>query len=245
MRIASGNQLSPTQNLIGNGAQASARNAITDPYFASVVLLAGNENGAAGGTTFVDQSAAARTLTTVGNAVWSSTAAPTGMTTSIAMDGNGDYLSALDSADWYFTGSVTLEFWLRYSAVGTSFFLVQRAGGTNWQWFHQTGVMYIQKDNGAAALSASWSPSQDVWYAIAVEWNGTNLSLYADGTRIGQNTSSVFNVDIAAALNIGNFSGASTLGVNGFVGPVRITNGVARMNGAASYTLPTLPLPNA
>ena len=57
-----------------------------DPYFANVVLLAGNESGADGTTTFLDQSSYARTLTAVGNAQWDTAQAPTGQTSSILLD---------------------------------------------------------------------------------------------------------------------------------------------------------------
>src|SRR3990167_997053 len=134
MRIACGNQLSPTQNLIAGGMQASARNAITavtDPYFANVVLLAANENGADGTTTFIDQSASAHALTAVGNVQWDTAQAPSGLTSSGLWDGAApEKITALDSVDWYFTGNVTFEMWIRWASVVNTMYFTQSPGGT-------------------------------------------------------------------------------------------------------------------
>jgi hypothetical protein len=88
---------------------------MADPFFASVVLLAVNDNAADGTTTFIDQSASAKTLTTVGNAQYDTAQAAPGMTSSGLFDGTGDALTALDSDDWSFgSGDFTVEAFVRF-----------------------------------------------------------------------------------------------------------------------------------
>ncbi|MCR4298188.1 MAG: hypothetical protein NUV75_05470, partial [Gallionella sp.] len=112
MRIAGGIQLSPTQNLIANGMQASARNAAAggDPSWASVTLLAFNDNAADGTTTFDDQSDSNHTLTPAGNTQYDTAQAPTGLTSSILFDGTDDRILIASSSDFGFgTGDLTVE----------------------------------------------------------------------------------------------------------------------------------------
>src|SRR5690348_13363874 len=92
---------------------------MADPFFSSVVLLAVNDNKADGTTVFADQSNSAHALTAAGNAQYDTATAPAGMTSTLLVDGTGDWVSSADSADWDFgTGDFVVEGFVKVNAVG-------------------------------------------------------------------------------------------------------------------------------
>ena len=86
-------------------------------------------------------------------------------------DGNGDYLSFADHADWTFgTDDFTVEFWVRFSSTsGTQFLLSSTAdvsgflrfswndSSSYWHWYNYT----TGSQTFADTISA------DTWYHIA------------------------------------------------------------------------------
>jgi hypothetical protein len=98
-----------------NGGQvtgtAPASNWWDDTHEASVELLL-NFNGTDGGTTFTDESAAARTVTGVGNAQLDTALKKFG-SASLLLDGTGDYIYTpyvTADFDWW-TGDYTIDCW--------------------------------------------------------------------------------------------------------------------------------------
>lgn len=257
MRIACGNQLSPTQNLMGNGMQASARNAqgSSDPYWANVVLLAGNDNAADGTATFLDQSNSAHVITGVGNVQYDSAQAPTGMTTSMLYDGTGDYQTIPDSDDWNLgSGDFTLEQWVRMSTLDYFFsgpWTINPGSNNGWVFFFdnagKTLNLTATADGSTAAtpISKAWNPSVDTWYPIAVTRSGTTFELYVSGTSLGTATSSIAIANVTTVMNLATTAALDAVGLalTGWFGPVRLTKGVARYSG--NYAVPSLPLPTA
>ena len=67
-------------------------------------------DGSDGGTTFTDSSGSAHTITPSGNTHTDTTIKKIG-TASAQFDGNGDYLTLADSADWDIGTNWTAEFW--------------------------------------------------------------------------------------------------------------------------------------
>lgn len=85
---------------------------VTPDPFSSSTILTLNGQGANGSTSIIDSSPKARAITRVGD-VQISTAVSFGGGSSILFDGNGDYLTAANSADFAFlTGAVTGEAWV-------------------------------------------------------------------------------------------------------------------------------------
>ena len=244
MRIASGNQLSPTQNLIGNGMQASAKNesVATDPYFASVVLLAGNDNAADGTTTFVDQSNNANVISRTGAIAYPNASVPIGMTPSVDFPGAaGDKLSMPDQT-WLHvgTGDFTFEFYVNFDLVQNAELLTKWGGtATNWLIDYNAGNLRLGI-GGTVPLSRAWTPTAGIWYHVASPRSGTTCSHWIDGTQLGTTAASSANdASGAEAALIGN-QGGSDIPFNGKFASVRITKGVARYTG--TFTSPTLPL---
>lgn len=223
---------------------------MADPFFASVVLLAVNDNKSNGTTSFADQSNSAHVLTANGNAQYSTGRAPTGMTSSYLGDGTGDFLGTPDSTDFALgTGDFTLEaevYW--NTAVGFRTILSKRASsapaqwiflgsnGTAIQWFASSGSGSFDIAN--AKSIGTLSPGQ--WYHVALTRQGTSFTPWLNGVAgTGTVTSSAsIGVD-TNDLRIGADSNA--LSLDGNIANVRITKGVARYTG--TFTPPTLPLP--
>lgn len=252
MRIALGNQLSPTQNLMGNGMQASARNANTDPSFASVVLLALNESGPDGGTTFDDQSNSNHTLTASGNFQWDTAQAPTGLSSSGLADGTGDYLTVDDTTgDWDFgTGAFTIEAVVRYNGVEptapravissglagstASFWTLEGIAGNKLGFFNSA---FSTVTPILSSTTTSWS---NQWRYVAITRSGSDWAMFVDSATAEATASSVAACDSngVAIIAAGWFAPGSR-GINAHVAAVRVTKGVARTI-AATPSLPWL-----
>lgn len=227
-----------------------------DPYFSSVVLLAGNEQGADGATTFLDQSSGARTLTRGGNAVWATANAPTGLTSSVRIPGGAsDNVSAADAAAWILTGDYTLEILVRADATtgqykggisqwgGTSNFALglaaETAGRASFMWAPNSIANALLKDT-SDYLAATW-------YWLATDRVGSAVRLYlaqlgGAGSVIASGTQAGAGNNGTGVLSLGNFVGGGNPAALNWA-CARITNGVGRYGG--SYTPPAIPLPTS
>jgi PKD repeat protein len=219
---------------------------MSDPSYASVVLLAVNDNAANGSTTFVDQSPVARTLTAVGNIAYSNAAAPTGMTTSAVADGTGDYLSSVNSADFNFgNGNFTIEFMYNFSVVGTQCWIAKdNTTQRSWQftWVNGIGFQFLYVVGGGVTLYRPGNPAVSAgnWYHIAAVRNGTSLVVYFNGSAVGvANNIGTQSLDAVTAIQTTGSTGAPGTYINGNISNVRVTKGVARYTG--NFTPPSLP----
>ena len=253
MRLACPYQLSPTQNLIAGGAQLSARNegVAVDPYWASVVLLAINDNAADGTTMFVDQSTSAKTITTVGNAQYDTAQAPTGMTSTMLSDGTGDRLTLANSGDFDFgSGDFTIEYMIRFATTAEAH-SVDKDDFDSVRFWHLSAnrlmsqMSFIYWVSGTPVIyRPSYSPVIDTWYHHAISRTGTDLKAFVDGSQIGvSHNIGTSTIDAGSTLLTiaGSQGGGGTL--NGWESNVRITKGVGRYTG--TFTPPTLPMPTS
>ena len=228
-----------------------------DPFFSSVVLLALNESGADGGTTFVDQSNSGHTLTANGNFQWDTAQAPTGLTSSGLLDGSGDFLSALDHDDWNLAaGDFAIDVWSRIPAVTANDALVAQngaAGNRSWDLVWRGGLTrwrFIYSTDGTATVNADFADtlSNNTWYHFAIARDGVNLRAYRDGAQKGSThnigTSTLF--DSTATLMIGRgIAGSSGEDFTGHLAAARITKGSNRGYTGTTITVPDLPLPTS
>jgi hypothetical protein len=218
-----------------------------DPDWSSVVLLA-TANGADGATTFVDQSASAKTLTANGNAQEDS-----GITHfqpfSILLDGTGDYLDTPDHADFQFGGDFTVEAWIRADDFGNNWrgvigqsvnwhLYVTNGGGINFRLTSVDGLFGVQ--SGAVLSTATW-------HHVVADRASTVLRVYADGVMAAKQTGVTGAMAASAeALRVGYFfDGFNTPYFDGSMEEVRITKGVARYASDAGYDVPTEAFPRA
>lgn len=232
---------------MGTPIRASAPGGSTsssDPNWANVALLALNDNGADGSTTFTDQSNSAVSLTSQGSCAWTNVGPPTGLTTSASMDGSAkDILTG--SAFTIGTGDFTFEAFVN-PADGTA--------GTIWG--NRTGpgadaVMRLalnatkfdlHSDNTVIVTGTS-TPTNGAWVHVAVCRSGTSLRLFVGGTQEGGTATNSFNFNNAQAYYIGRD------GVRDNVARWKGKIASARLTYAARYTSnftpPALPLPTA
>lgn len=233
----------------------------SDPNFSSVVFLS-HFDGTDGSTTFTDEKS--HTITANGNAQIDTAQSKFGGASGL-FDGTGDYLQIADSEDWNFgSGSFTIEGFVRFnnkdSNSGNQIFISQYFNtGNQRSWFLRltggnTLTAYfanVGTANGSiigtasAGLTASWTPSNGVWYYIVIERDVDNWYLGIDSTQVASDTTageSIFNSTEAMRFGAFNSSGVTQF-LDGWLDEWRITKGVARYHG--SFSVPTSAFPNS
>lgn len=222
---------------------ASSPYAVDDSY--TVALL--HCDGANNSTTFTDESG--KTWTASGNAVISTAQSVFGGA-ACAFDGNGDYITASDSADWAFgAGDFTIDFRVRFASLPTSglsqyiysqyvdtsnrtgIVLFNSGGVYTWRFFNQGGGAFtVIADAVHSGISAN------TWYHVAVSRSGNDYRWFVNGAQIGSTTTDAdAHSDIAASAQIGRYDGTLAW-LNGYLDEFRISKGIARWT--ANFTPP-------
>jgi hypothetical protein len=145
---------------------------------------------------------------------------------SILFDGDGDSLGIPDHADFNFgTGALTIDFWVRFSAVTGIHTLYYQAGANDDRvWFfvdHVLGKICMQVVSGGTNIVnqyITWAPLVDTWYHVALirGWGGTaaSWSVCINGTSIGTFTANVTMPDLNGTVSFGG--GLSTTDIYDF-----------------------------
>ena len=215
-----------------------------DPYYYAASLIL-NMQGTPGGTTFVDESPNALSVTPYGNAQLATDAT---FGTVASFDGSGDYLSISDSSapvlgssDW------TIEAWI-YISVAKSFNCIyaKRPPGS-----YGFGLQVDGSNNLSISVSttgSSWALAGSslgggytagAWIHVAVVRSGNTITGYKNGVETGTQTLSGSispSTGYAAAIASG-LAGNTSQDFNGRIGPLRITKGVVRYT--TNFTPPT------
>ena len=215
-----------------------------DPYYYAASLIL-NMQGTPGGTTFVDESPNALSVTPYGNAQLATDAT---FGTVASFDGAGDYLSISDSSapvlgssDW------TIEAWI-YISVAKSFNCIyaKRPPGS-----YGFGLQVDGSNNLSISVSttgSSWALAGSslgggytagAWIHVAVVRSGNTITGYKNGVETGTQTLSGSispSTGYAAAIASG-LAGNTSQDFNGRIGPLRITKGVVRYT--TNFTPPT------
>ena len=180
---------------------------------------------------------ATNAITALGNIQHSTAQAKIG-SSSILFDGNGDLLEVGGTSNWYDFGADgnpwTMEAYVRFDTVSITQKLF-------WQNNTYIGIEYVtgsgikvRLNNGGINFTASWSPSINTWYHVAVvrETNNTT-TVYIDGTSIGSGTISGGSSS-QHKVEIGAFS-PSTDEFDGYMDEIRISS-VARFTSSFTPT---------
>jgi len=199
-------------------------------------------------------------LDTVGNAQIDTAVKKYG-SGSIEFDGSGDYLKGIASADELNmgTGDWTIEGWYYVRTRTTAYPLII---GNNDSGFnagalaittsnndsapsrHEKLTLADYDDTSARVLSASSAHNLNQWYHFAVVRNGTNITIYRDGTSVASKTiSSALTYDWGlngVLVGGGNWDGANSYS-DAIFDDLRITKGLARYT--ANFTPPDAALP--
>jgi hypothetical protein len=165
-------------------------------------------------------------------------------------DGNGDYLSTPDSADWAFgTGDFTIDFWVRFAAdipygdyvailaqqqdANNRWMLMafRDAGGRGWELIHRTGGSVTIDVYNYVTINVN------TWYHVAVVRSGNSWLMFQDGTQIGSTATDADPIaDMATVLCVGQ-KGDDSKYFNGWLDEFRVSKGVARWT--SNFTPPT------
>jgi len=166
---------------------------------------------------------------------------------SLYVTGGSDRLE-VSNADWVIgTQDFTIEMWIRASGIvsGDAYvFYDQRNANDNINpapclYVYGMTVRYFV--TGSDRIVSSSAISNDTWYHIAVVRSSSTTTLYLDGTS--QGTYSDSNNYIANSTGrpfIGGDARTSSIGWQGYIEDVRVTNGLARYT--SNFTPPTAAL---
>ena len=222
---------------------------VGDSNWFNVKLLMGFEgaDAATGGPGMTDEGSSARgAATVVGNAQIDTAQFKLG-TSSLLLDGSGDYLTFPDSADWDFgAGQFTIEGFFRFAATPTNtILLAQWSGG--WAFWFSGGVLGFRPASGGDTNGYTFSPTLNQWYHIAIDRDASNVArIYVDGVMQSKTTTYTANITgSSSVLAVGSLTpgGFNTYDLNGWIDEVRISAGVARYASDAGFAVPTAPFP--
>jgi hypothetical protein len=194
-------------------------------------------------------------LETVGNAQASVSVKNTRLfgppPTTMYFDGNGDYLTILNSPLLNLSsGDFTIEAWV-YQTVNTAGAVIVAKDGAFGSSYPSWGigcnssgkyVFNVGSGNGTTYLqqvaASSFANTTNVWYHIAGVKSGTTLTLYINGVSQASAAQTGTIVDGGKAALVGYESGQPTASYwNGYISDLRITRGIARYTG--NFTPPT------
>jgi len=220
-----------------------------DLYYSSCSLLL-HFSGSNNSTVFIDNSPITKSVTAFGNAKISTTQSKFG-SSSLYLDGTGDYLSTPSNNDFSFgTGDFTIECWIyltaatgdyrtiigiSYSGGGVGIRFGNSAAYNSLLQFHTIGQTAAQ----VYSVNKSQSQLLNSWNHIAFTRTGTTCRAFVNGIQenvgSGLNVSSFPNASFTDSTNIINnsdvligYGGAAGTEFIGYIDELRITKGVAR-----------------
>jgi hypothetical protein len=236
-------------NNVGTGAFSTASAAVTvgvDAFFASVALLLHMDGS---GTSFADSSGTTKTISAFGNATQSDTQSKFGGN-SLYLDGASHCIAGPYSS-FDLAGAFAVECWfypLAQDATNRSLFHIHTGAPRGLHVSYRNGN--LAADNGlAAGVTASGSGlSANSWHHIAVTRSGgtgSTLSLFVDGTRVGQYSSQ--DLGSTTTLLLGWYQDQiSTQRASGYIDDFRLTVGSDRgYTDLSTITVPTEAFQNS
>ena len=215
---------------------------LKDPNYASVSLLV-HGDGADGSTTITDNSPTPKTVTASGNARISTAQSFFSGGSSIAFDGNGDYITAPSDTSFAFSGDFTIEYLIRFNTLPATDFNVWHTlinGGISLYQTPTRNSWQIARSGQASALSFSWTPAAATWYHFAVSRTGSTMRVFVNGTQLA--SGSVTTSFLQSGFQFGR-DYLATRWLDGWVEELRITKGVGRYT--ANFTVQDIPFFNA
>lgn len=217
----------------------------TDPYRSQVSLLL-HGDGTSGSTTITDSSPTPKTVTASGNAQISTAQSKFGGS-SIAFDGNADYISSgSDSSFQFETVDFTIEMWARFNAISDQLLydtLPINGLGTRFSGFafvlNANGRLNVYSANQFRGASTAVL-SSNTWYHLALCRSASNWTYFVNGVNSGGYTQSLNITD--SNFLLGKVGDSASYYVNAYIDDLRITKGVARYT--SNFTPPTAPFPD-
>lgn len=208
--------------------------------FSRLLIQADDTNGS---TAFTDTSIGSHPISANGNAHIATDQSKFGGS-SIYFDGSGDFLSIPDSTDWDFgAGDFTIDFWTRINGDQADFAgILSGASGDPWVgwtilWGYAGGgstnkISLVSNASGTWQwdLTASTTVPIQNWTHVALVRKGNTLTLYQNGTVVGNTNVAGWNFNSAGTgLNLGKlYTNHNNYYHNGYIDELHISKGVAR-----------------
>ena len=231
---------------------------VCDSNFQNVALLV-PLSGANGGTTFVDSSLNAYTVTET-NATTSNAQQLNGANTGHFPGGvSGSQLSVPFTTsgplDLFTTGpDFTIEAWIFLTGFGGTQAMIiswlnpNSVGTYTRLYVDSTGHLALQTIGSSmsnTATTGAGAVSTGSWYHVAGVRHGSAFTVYVNGvagSTVGTGTGSASPAAITnVTIGGDSLSVAQNAGLEGYISNVRVTNGLARYT--ANFTPPSPPLP--
>ena len=186
-------------------------------------------------------SAEMNNLETVGNAQISTTVVKVGIG-SMAFDGTGDWLTAIDTPNLQMgSGDFTIEGWVYLNAIDVAYGIISKGTSSTGISVNITSGNKLQFSYTASNLTGATSLAASTWYYFAVVRSGTatgNLQIYLNGSVDATSGGAVTdNFNQTSILYVGA-SRTGTTALNGYIDDLRVTKGYAR-----TITIPTAAFP--
>lgn len=155
---------------------------------------------------------------------------------SLLLDGTGDYLKSNDNDSLLIAGNFTIEFWLRWNVSNYEHYVMgNRIGGDYnagaWQVGRNTASAQFQFSMApSTTINLLTSPTNNTWYHFAIVRSGSTITTYRDGTSVATGTNSNTLFANFQEIVIGGFGSGTSDYFNGYLDEFRISN-VARYTG--------------
>jgi len=219
--------------------------AVDDSYTKALLHFNGSDTS----TTFTDESG--KTWTGGGTAQLDTDQKKFG-TASLLLDGDSDYISTPDHADFDVgSGDFTIDFWVRFNAVpGAGSLAALYSQRTTHSSNYAMALLYsgdfkwyfCYSTNGTTQKNligmSTHTPSVNTWYHVACVRNGSNLDIYIDGNKQTTKTISgtIYNSTATPLIGAAN-PGAPDDFFNGWIDEFRFSKGIARWT--SNFTPPS------
>lgn len=187
-------------------------------------------------TAWSNSASVLKTVTASGNAQLD-TAQKVFGTASLLLDGTGDYVESADHADWDFSGDFTVDFRVRFASNAGSQTVFDRGTKNTIALVQAFGSsqLILYGNAGTTIMAASWAPSINTWYHVAVSRTGSDLRIFIDGA-VANTASYATAFTGTETFRIGALSD-NTNALNGWIDEFRVSQGIGRWT--AGFTLPS------
>lgn len=218
----------------------------TVPDARNVVLA--SFNGVDEATAFSNEAGAMSAFNFLGNAKLDDAIKTLGYTTSLALDGSGDYVTLASRVDHELATyeDFCVEGWLYRAASQTGLrgIIGKRSGGSvGWQLYLDAGVprILLWGSSSIDANSSGGALSLTTWHHFALTREGSTVRLFINGTKVIEQTQTGSRSVGDTGLAIGRDSQNTGREFNGRIQEVRIRKGEAVYT--ADFTPPSSPFP--
>jgi len=203
---------------------------------ASVKLLIQSGGDADNSQVFTDSSATGHTVNVVGTVRHETDNPKFGTSAIFFPTGGTRYLSVPDSAEFTFTGDITIEFWIKNNGSGNTAKVFGSDGANTFTIFESSGSLVFNNFPSQSNTCATPTGVFDGdYHHIAFVRNGTQLRGYRDG--IGGTAVTQTNIINFAGIRIG-MSNTAALPFNGNLEEIRLSDNAVY---TANFTPPTAP----